>query len=204
MDLDTTDQAPFTDFATFVDEQRRRNVGLDASGKESGFITRSALREYWVEAKIARVTDAVFPASDYDIEAIRSQYLQTFSALVYAGAGSLREMLGDFLTQGLDDSMMPVSTSDEMGGSTEKESVFQQMAQVQWVFYPLYLNREVLSGGVLGKDRILPVQIVRSVKRRDTTNDFMRIHDEYNLLVAKVGVLLLGLGTTHFSVLRLL
>lgn len=157
---------PFAHFGRFVAEERHKYVGEDIAGNKHSYIPRPVLEEYWTNRNISKVLQAHSPTVPANVLAIKQQYIQVFSILVYING--VRH-LEKFTSHSLDDSKLPLKKRPptEWPVDLHHGELFKRFDGEQWGFCPLDFMRHQLDDRDLPPELVLPIDSFEMVQQGD-------------------------------------
>lgn len=142
--------------------QENQVTGLEAQGKQASYIPISKLRDYWTRSHVSEVvhaTDCQVPIDD-----IRTQYLQTFSILVWISRTGRPYLhyLNIFNRHERGDASLPIQERPGfLPSSNDADDLWTTFHKHQWIFCPVVLGPRRLHDRRLHQQQILPLQIVK-------------------------------------------
>ncbi|KAK3381708.1 hypothetical protein B0H63DRAFT_524397 [Podospora didyma] len=160
------DVEPFLDFFSFVTQTKGKHVGPNLDGAEKPYVPYPLLVQYWTVDRIYRVLSAFTPPIEVSIRLIKTDFLRTFSTLVWIGFDAVRQLSGWFINLDLGDSQLPILSRPSVWPDVlDYRTLLEKLDKHQWFFFPLHFDRNLLQDRTLSTRHILPIDFSENIAR---------------------------------------
>lgn len=187
-DPESPDPGPFSSFARFVAETRKKYIGRDLADNPKPYVPLSALQKFWEPARISSVLSAFPHRLDISVGLITRSYLRIFSTLVYADPDAVRTLEDLFISHNFTDEKLPWgSRPREWPNTPFFKKLFKKFARDQWQFFPLHFHPDRLHNRLIRDQHVLPIRFTEEIAQGTAASvRAFAILPEYNDLALKV------------------